>query len=313
MKTKIYTRVLMVMIIMLFSYLGFATDRLVPSVYGTIQAAIDASIAGDRVVVSNGTYVEDLSIPVGLSNLEIFGEGSGTIIKGVLDVAVGSYPLAVPNIEILASGVKIHDFTIEGPDWALGRYVSGMVIGATNVEIYGNAFKVTSTDQLYVNYELSQGIQTILGVDISGLKIHDNTFSDLVAKPIGYDGIYVNLDPGTLGTYVEIYNNSFTGNIYRAILTERSKTTINANSVVNDLAPWDGTSGGWQGINVGGTNAGSVTDVSVTNNTVKGSGVGKGFLYGLKFGYTGTSFSNVTATNNSVSYTHLTLPTILRV
>jgi hypothetical protein len=38
---------------------GFAADRLVPGVYPTIQAGINATNPGDTVIVSPGTYIGD--------------------------------------------------------------------------------------------------------------------------------------------------------------------------------------------------------------------------------------------------------------
>ena len=278
-----------------------------------IQKAIDAArdgsgTSGDVIKVSAGTYTEDLTISSTKTNLELSGTGSPTI-KGVATVVTANYPQAVPNIEILASGVKLHGFTIEGPNYSISTYSSGMLIGASNVEIYSNSFKIPDSNlNTDFNGPMSNGIQTWSsgnkpGVDISGLSIHDNTFTSLSpAQAAGYEGIYLNLDTGS--TVVTIKNNTFTGNIARAITTERSKTTISNNTVTNDLVPsgsgYTGT-GGWQGINIGGANSGAMSNIIVSGNTVKGSASNKGFSYGIKLGYTtGSTFSTVSLTNNNV-------------
>lgn len=268
--------------------------------YEFVQNAIDAAGVNSTVIVHDGTYTEDLSIPATKTNLEIKPyAGSSVTIKGVQNVPATSFPLAIPNIKVNASGVKIHGFTIEGPDYTSGNYSSGIIIGAPNVEVYDNAFKVTPAANLD---EISQAIQTYHknaqpGVDISGLSIHNNTFTHLSAGVAGYEGIYINQDEGT--SSVTVQYNQFSGNVVRAITTERSKTTISSNVIMTDLAP--GLPGGYQGINVGGANDGNVADVSVTGNTVNGSAGGKGFKYGIKLGYLSTStFTNVSIINNTV-------------
>ena len=268
--------------------------------YEFIQNAINAASLDSIVIVHDGTYTEDLSIPATKPNLEIKPNANSTvIIKGVQNVPATSFPLAIPNIEISASGVKIHGFTIESPDYTSGKYSSGMIIGAANVEVYDNAFKVTPAANLD---EISQAVQTYHknaqpGVDVSGLSIHNNTFTHLGAGVAGYEGIYINLDEGT--NTVTVQYNQFSGNLVRAITTERSKTTISGNTIITDLAP--GLPGGYQGINVGGANDGNVTDVSVTGNTINGSTSSKGFQYGIKLGYSSTStFTNVGIIGNKI-------------
>lgn len=261
---------------------GGVDTHVVPYDYPTIQEAIDAASAENTIIVYSGNYVEDLLIPSTKTNLEIkTAQGASATIKGVQNVPVASWPLAAPNIEINASGVKIHGFTIEGPDYESGYYSSGIVIGAPNVEIYNNTFKVTPANTLD---EISQAIQTyhksaVPGVDVSGLKIYNNTFTHLSPGTAGYEGIYINLDAGTGKVTVE--NNLFTGNIVRAVTTERSNVSITGNIILTDLAP--GLPGSYQGINVGGVNAGNVSDVSVANNVIKG------FQYGVKLGYSASS------------------------
>ena len=250
--------------------------------YTTIQSAITAASAADTISVGAGIYTGDLIIPTGKDNLIITGvDKATTIIKGVSNVAIISWPLAAPNIEILSSGVKIYGFTIESPNYEAGKYSSGIVIGASNVEIYGNNFKTAPGNDATAD-EVSQAIQTYSnlakpGVDVSGLNIHDNSFTSLVSGISGYEGIYVNLDAGTGN--ITIDNNLFNGDLIRAISTERAHTQITLNTIITNFAP--GIPGGYQGINVRITSTGNPLDVSVNGNTIKGVSAGKGFSKGV--------------------------------
>jgi len=291
---------------------GGATTLLVPYDYQKIQDAINAATPGYAIIVynetvHNGLYAEDLGIPETKTNLEIKADGSAPVtIKGVAHHGVPG-PMAVPNIGINASGVKIHGFTIEGPDYQANYYATGMVIGAPNVEIYDNTFKVTAAAN---GDEISQAIQTWRynsrpTVDISGLNIRNNTFTHLSAGSAGYEGIWINLDTGKGA--VTVRNNTFSGNVFRAITTERSNVTINSNVITTDLGPNDPGLGGWQGINVMGANGYepgdtcNVTTVSVTGNIIKGSASGRGFRYGIKLGYNDAStLSAISITNNTI-------------
>lgn len=269
--------------------------------YVSVQDAIDSATSGDTISVTAGTYEEDLSIPDTKTGLELAG-ADGAIIKGVAMTDSSLFPLAAPNIDILSDNVSIHGFTIKGPDPIAGYYSSGMVIGGSSVEIYSNAFQVTNSANTTL-YDVSQGIQTyhklaVPGVDVSGLNIHDNTFTHLGAGTAGFEAIYINLDEGT-GT-ANITNNQFTGYVVRGITTERSNTTISGNSIITDVA----TSVALQGINVqdpAGTPS-AQDAVSITANTIKGSGTGKGFAQGIRIGNTaGTqTLTNISVTQNTV-------------
>ena len=266
----------------------------------TIQGAIDLANAGDAINVSAGIYNEDLIINSSKINLEIIGTNS-SVIKGVSNVPIVSFPLAAPNIEILANGVKLHGFTIESPNYQSGKYSSGIVIGGSSVEIYSNNFKTTGSAN---SDEISQAIQTYhklakLGVDISGLNIHDNVFLSLAPSVAGYEGIWINLDEG-FGT-ININNNQFIDDVFRAITTERSKTNIKNNLIITNLSPNLPGLGAWQGINIGGANNGSVSTIFVINNTIKGADSGKSFNYGIKAGYDITStFTNLNISRNTI-------------
>lgn len=277
-----------------------------PPNYHTIQAAVDAAGPGDTIIVAAGTYAEDLVIPAAKSNLELVG-ATGATIKGVATTLDASFPLAVPNIDILSSGVKIHGFTIEGPDDVSGEYASGLLIGAANVEIYDNDFKVTAGRATWAG-PVSTGIVTyrktaVPTVDISGLNIHDNTFTNHGTGAAGFDAIFVNLDTGTGSA--TIADNEFTGNVARAISAERSNMVISGNIIVTDLAIYSSSAGGYQGMFIGCFAVASVypaqSDVSITANIVKGSSSGKGFAQGIRVGHTQqTSLTNITVSQNTV-------------
>ncbi len=64
---------------------GAATFRLVPSQYATIKAAVEASVAGDTVVVSPGTYVGGFDYEQ--KDVTVVGSGPDST---VIDVTVGS-------------------------------------------------------------------------------------------------------------------------------------------------------------------------------------------------------------------------------
>ncbi|HOI29973.1 MAG TPA: fibronectin type III domain-containing protein [Melioribacteraceae bacterium] len=263
----------------------------------TIQHAIDNVASGSTINVAAGTYTEDLTIPVGKTGIEFIGAGAGsTFIQGVTNVPIASWPLADPNIEILGNGTIIHGFTIVSPLWVDGFYSSGIVIGATDVEIYDNEFRIAGSDD---TDDISQGIQTVFNADISGLNIHNNVFTHNAVSAAGYEGIYINKNSG-VGT-ITVKWNSFTGNVLRAITTEASNSSIIENSIVTDLSA--GLPGGYQGINITyAIGSGTVDNVIVDGNTVTGTG-GGGFQFGVNIG-TGANnntFTNILIQGNDIS------------
>ncbi len=271
----------------------------------TIQHAINTASAGDKIDVGAGTFTQDLSIISSKSNLEIYGAGSSsTTIKGVDTVASTSWPLASPNFNILASGVKVHDFTFENPDYIAGAYSSGMIIGASNVEIYDNTFKVPASPN---TDDISQALQTynvtaMASVDISGLDIHDNIFEDLTSGVWGFEAIYINRDTGT--DLITIESNDFNGDLIRAITDERSNCDILGNNIYTDLPPTDGafsTAGAYQGINISpGADSDPIANVNIKNNTINGSTSSYGFYQGLRLGNSSIQLSGIDVNSNDI-------------
>jgi len=272
--------------------------------YCTIQTAITAAGPDGAIIVSPGVYTEDLIIPAGKDGLEIWADPSyEATIKGVANRPIGDWPAVSPNIEILSKSVILHRFTIEHPAYEAGHYASGIVIGASDVRVAENHFKVlagATTD------EISQAIQTyhenaVPGVDISGLDISSNTFTNLNDAEWGYEGIYVNRDAGADLAYIN--DNQMTGKVFRGITCERSKCSILENRIITDLPPTDAafsTAGAFQGINVRDPSGTAQSDVTVGSNVVQGNTEGQGFLQGIRVGQTGQTLTNFDIHDNNV-------------
>lgn len=197
-------------------------------VYTNIQQAIDDASPGDTISVADGTYEEDLVINVTNLTLESKNGPAVTIIKGVATLPWGSWPLAAPNIEILAAGVSINGFTIESPDVPDGNYSSGIVLDGTDVDINDNDFvSIGAGDGGCVVIQTYR--DNVLGYnsDISGLNIHDNDFS---GAPDGYVGVFINHTLEGSGI-VTVQDNTFTGNMYQGVVTERSNVVITGNTL----------------------------------------------------------------------------------
>ncbi|MEK6871952.1 MAG: hypothetical protein AABX16_03550, partial [Nanoarchaeota archaeon] len=296
--------VLIVLSLLVSMQFIFAATITVPTDFTTIQDAIDAASDGGIIEVSSSAspYVEDIII--NKNNLEIHSAvGEIVIIKGVATVLSASFPLAAPNIEIVGDDVSLHGFTIESPDYIVSRYSSGIVIGGKNTKIYNNSFLINAVDSLD---DISQAIQTyastaLPGVDISGLSIYNNSFHHKGSGDWGYEGIYINIDEG-LGS-ISLRDNRFTGNILRAITSERNSVVIQNNVIITDAVASDLSSfGSFQGINIRRFDGGLQKDILVEDNVIRGVSPGMGFYQGVRLGQTGQTFLNVSTNNNFIQY-----------
>ena len=257
--------------------------------YYSIQSAINSANLGDTINVVAGTYVEDLGIDATKTGLMLVGNDA--TIKGVAMTPWDEFPTVAPNINILADEVSISGFTIQGIEVTPGFYSSGICIGGSNVEIFNNDFEVTNAGSMD---DIGQAIQTynklaIPGVDVSGLNIHDNTFASYGEGDIGFEGIYINRDEGT-GS-ISITGNTFTGDIFRGITSERSNTAISDNSLITDVP----SNVCWQGVLVRDGALGEQDNVSIVSNTVSGFGDG------IRVGTDGQVLTNISVVGNEIS------------
>jgi hypothetical protein len=214
---------------------GIATDVLVLNTGGSVQDGIDIidTTIGGKVTVGDGTFTEDLSITTDNLILTSLNGKVNTTIKGVASDTSANFPLFqnATNIFIDANDVTIDDLTLQTPNVAAGDYSSLITLIGENISLTNNSFASihTSTPPAGANDGITNFIiQSISAADapagsIDGLTITGNTFD---GNGKGYYGIYLNQQGAVVGTLagdeVLIDGNQFTGNIWRAISTERN-------------------------------------------------------------------------------------------
>jgi parallel beta-helix repeat protein len=152
--------------------------------YSSIQAAVDASAAGDTITVASGTYTENVTIGKQLTlvgtDAIIDGGGSGIVVL------------------VTAEGVEISGFTVQNSG-ATEADASIGVIGVSSVYIYDNIIR-----------------NNAIGVGLGGVTtalIEDNTFKN------NYIGVGISHSPidGTPSTANTINGNQITDSIHSGI------------------------------------------------------------------------------------------------
>jgi nitrous oxidase accessory protein NosD len=114
----------------------------VPAEYATIQAALDAAVAGDEVAVAPGTYAEAVVLPAFALTLRATGDARVTVI----DAAGLSAPaLEVPWVNEAA--VLIEGFTLTGGKGKPGLYGNreggGVFVGLASTAVTLRACRIT--------------------------------------------------------------------------------------------------------------------------------------------------------------------------
>jgi hypothetical protein len=243
MKTKMFGSLLVAALLVLAAWgvpVQAATLNVPTVTYPTIQDAINAASPDDTILVAKGYNVaQDLQIYK--DGLQLIGDHCKSIIQGVQTVLGTSAPLALPNIDIQANGVRITGFKIRSPVVASTYYSSGIVLVGTNIEIDNNCFEAGTGagSQAIQTWAFSNATQNPLK-DISGLKIHHNTFTNRSPVNAGgdfdsYEGIYINPQGDTINpakSPVVISDNEFSGQMFRAITVDgRSRVIITRNDI----------------------------------------------------------------------------------
>jgi len=176
---------------------AFAATLGVPGTYATIQAAIDAASSGDTVLVSAGTYVENLTLDIRNAGITLKSESGAdsTIIDGNINGSV----IAING----ARNTTVDGFTITNG--------SGIGFGSTTRGggIFINNNNVTIQNCIIYNNEVTAfggGIYVYNGnsITISNCAIYSN------AATLSGGGIGIESDTVTISR-CRIYNNSATG------------------------------------------------------------------------------------------------------
>ncbi len=179
------------------------TTRLVPSVYATIQAAIDASVDGDIIEVAANTTLSDQVVTIDKAITLKSASGDWQTTPSVIDGASSIY--------ITASNAKLIGFIFDATT-ALAPGTPGAIFCYTGdgVEISNNKFSnialsqvitVTATTNLLVdNNEFDTVVKGIFFNSNINSIVSNNTFTD-----ISYGGIL--MDPVT--TNITIEDNTF--------------------------------------------------------------------------------------------------------
>ncbi len=286
METKVYSRALMIMIIVLISGFSFAADRNVPGTYATIQLAIDASDPGDNVIVAAGTYTENLTIDeevtiTGASNTTTFIVGHHTVTADNVTVTKFDLTNSTSYVFILnASGGALSDFSVTYCVFNLAGY-GGIHIGGdagsanaiSNVTIDNNSFDGPAS-MASNPFKIGGFFGAGSGQQVTNVDFTNNTVTE--------GSIPINLKDEDIDDIL-IDNNTFTttdGLVY--VWSDNTPTGVLSNFVfTNNKADATNNYGVGLGlINVAGTygDANFGTGNTVNNNSFVGIDGAYGFL-----------------------------------
>ena len=170
--------------------------------FDTIQNAINASSAGDRILVYSGTYTENLRIPPSKTNLDLFGEDKD--ITTIIGVSSSNKDVIWVN----ATGVDISSLSIKR---------SGSL--SNNSVIKVDAGSCTITD-----CEITLGKIGIFLSNCDNNKIYYNTITGYASN--SGNGIYLNNSDDNTITY-----NTITSN-YNGIFADNSSSNTISNCAI---------------------------------------------------------------------------------
>ena len=127
--------------------------------YATIQAAIDAAVAGDTIMLAAGTYDEDIVLDRAVTILGANHGVAGTGTRGLESVITGGF-------EITGAGAVIDGVRITGGALAFGS-LDAIHVSADNVTITNSVLQGAGVADTFA-------LETEAGAGITGLVISNN-------------------------------------------------------------------------------------------------------------------------------------------
>jgi parallel beta-helix repeat protein len=207
------------------AYLGSGDRLTVPSPYGTIQAAIDASAALDTVYVSPGTYNETITMKDGVVVMSSDGRATTTITSpsGVVVTAVGASDLTV-----------LDGFTIDGQGTAtagIEAWTSFMRVQDCSIVSCSNGTNAKYGDRTtYVGNTISLNSSGVAVADSSSPFLSGNTISGNT-----FTGIYNTGDIGPeVGRTLDDANDIMSNGMFQAF-------NLSTNPIDADYNYWGDT------------------------------------------------------------------------
>jgi hypothetical protein len=156
-----------------------AADLLVPAQYPTIQAAIDAAQTGDSVLVSPGTYYEQ----VNLSGKQLVLHGVAGAAQTILD-GQDVHTVVVGANEPL--GCEVSGFTIQNGN---GYTSGGVLVSDSSVRVHHCTFRANTASDLYGG----AGFRSAGGASV----VEDCLFTENVSPNASTSGGWFHFGSGT--------------------------------------------------------------------------------------------------------------------
>ena len=156
-----------------------AADLLVPAQYPTIQAAIDAAQTGDSVLVSPGTYYEQ----VNLSGKQLVLHGVGGAAQTILD-GQGVHTVVIGANEPL--GCEVSGFTIQNGN---GYTSGGVLVNDSSVRVHHCTFRANTASDWYGG----AGFRSAGGASV----VEDCLFTENVSPNASTSGGWFHFGSGT--------------------------------------------------------------------------------------------------------------------